>query len=132
MYIIYDAKTKEYINIVKELPEAMVPGRAYKEVADDFDWVNSYIDENDVLHTKETLSYTITGGVVVFQYTVVDVLNIDIIEETEDEFGLYTENLIASLTLDLAQNNTIDLSAYVGYKAKIYGKKYKLSIVNIA
>ena len=110
MYIIYDATTKEYINIVQTLPETMVPGRAYKEVLDDYDWKNSYIDDTDVLQAKTTLTYSWDSGT--FSTTATDdTLKIEV--SKFDETTMTTDTHL--FTLDLSVATTLDLSAYIGY-----------------
>ena len=119
MYIIYDATTKEYINIVQTLPETMVPGRAYKEVLDDYDWKNSYIDDADVLQAKTALTYSFSTGV--FSTTAIDdTLNIQVNKYDDVEMTIETH----SFTIDLSTTTTLDLSAYIGYDFICTSKKY--------
>lgn len=119
MYIIYDATTKEYINIVQTLPETMVPGRAYKEVLDDYDWKNSYIDDADVLQAKTALTYSWDSGTFSTAATD-DTLNIKV--SKFDDAAMTTD--AHSFTLDLSVATTIDLSAYIGYDFICTSKKY--------
>ena len=119
MYIIYDKVTKEYINIVKALPETMAPGRAYKEVANDYDWKNSYIDAADTLQAKAALDYSWSSGT--FSTTATDdTLNIEV--SKFDDATMTTD--AHSYTLDLSTETTLDLSAYIGYAFNCTSKKY--------
>ena len=120
MYIIYDNTTKEYINIVKNLPADMRPGTAYKQVANDYDWRNSYIDDADALQVKTDLPYSFASGI--FSTTATDdTLNITV-TKFDDVIMVTT---IKNFILDLIISTTLDLSEYIGYNYTCTSKKYK-------